>query len=317
MINLNKLKNFTKVLRENESIVYVAEKSKILSVFLVLFLPFDILFMFLGAFVIFVYSDISVIECVNSLLAEIVMFFLAFKIIKDVFFTKVVLTNQRILVSVFSKIQSYEFVDITELNSSVKWNQLNFKAKNHSKNFIDIDGSLFEKEFLMQNPDFVSRQPKINYVAFALILVFTFLIFFTQLYSEKEVQNRDKEFISALTEESFKHYFMDLHYKVIDNAQVENPKQNLKTIIEYSLNSDGTLGRCGFAVYSHDKKFDNEVLSAVKNSVPFASLPKSAQDKSPLTMRFNIQTIGNSAKVWTELMYKNKALLSTSSTINL
>lgn len=287
-------------LNEGEEIVYVAEKIKsnfywnfFTSVIIGIplfgaFAGFGIFALTLGD------ANMKFILSVLFILLMFIMFcFISYKVIVDYFYTELILTNQRFIVSKFHKISFINFEQIKRITGTYGVRggpiQLTIKFKNKKLcSFYFIDKNIIRAKFKEVYPNYddseaVAKEQKLGYIIlFVLILLFPFLLYSNyklRMNSYKANSHKAAKHQHYTKEPYFDLYMTNLQNKIKGNWNPPAGKESSNVILLFKVDRGGNILKAKILKSSNNMAIDTSALQALKKSEPLAPLPKEFKGK--------------------------------------
>ncbi|MDR1167749.1 MAG: TonB C-terminal domain-containing protein [Heliobacteriaceae bacterium] len=290
------IKNQNIYLNENEEVYYIAQKDKLN--FWCSFVVLTVGLLICGSFTIFLtivsvfYSNIVSVKFPltegMAILAVCVMFCcLLYKEIADYFFTELILTNQRLIISRFNKIR---FIDNNRIKC-IKGMSLHYplapmildiRLKNKKRlQLYFIELSIIKTKFQEVCPDYddsreTEKERKWG-TALIIILIITSPFFWYLHYKFLSQKNNNKSYRTAQHQNSnepyFDTYMTNLQNKIKRNWKPPKNKENYDIILQFKVDRSGNVSNIKILKASDDKEVNKSAVNALLKSAPFESLP--------------------------------------------
>lgn len=294
-------------LNEGEEIVYAAEKDKSNFwwnfIFLVIIsLPIISFFTLLAIFELV--SSINDGKIFSPALFMFLIFplfcFVSYKIVSDYFYTELILTNQRFIVSKFNKIWFINFVQIKRITGTYGAKggpiQLTIRFKNKKFcNFFFIDKNVIRTKFKEVYPDYddskaIAKEQKQGYIILAILLLLMPFLKYAE-YKLKLNHNENKSYKSArhqhyAKEPYFDAYMTNLQNKIKSNWNPPKAEENSNVVLLFKVDRSGNVLSTKILKSSNNFAIDNSTLEALKKSEPLKPLPNEFKGKD-IDVQFN------------------------------
>lgn len=304
-------------LNEGEEIVYVAQKDKanfywnfislviiglpLISFFTVLL----IIEMLIGNI-----NNQLILSAMFMFLIFLLFWFTAYKIITDYFYTELILTSQRFIISKFNKISFIKYDQIKRLAGSYGYRggpiQLTIRLKNKKYcNFFFIDINVIRNKFKEIYSDYddskvvAKEQKQANIILFILLLSLPFLTYAE--YKLKLANNQNKPPKSTYQQNyskdpkspNFDPYMYNLQNEIKSNWHPPKSKENKVVVLKFTIAKDGSLVKTNIIKSSNNMAIDRSAMEALKKSAPFAPLPKQfKEDSVDIEFTFDYNVLG-------------------------
>lgn len=294
-----KNKNIFLNLNEGEEIVYVAEKiSKPLFAYCTLLPYLAVIFLFFFLIVLFFLgfykeSTINLIDFCFLFLVEIIMFFIAKKQIVDYFYTDIILTNQRILISKLNHLTSIENSQVKRIYGQNTIIRISLKSKKFFM-FYFFNYSLRDK-FKEAYPNYddsiavVKDKKQATIILFILLLLLPFFMYAE--YKLKLNDNQNKSYKSAKHQHNSKEPYFDIYMtnlqdKIKSNWNPPKSKESKNVILLFKVDRNGNVLKTKILKSSNNTLIDTSAIEALKKSEPLEPLPKAFKGKD-IDIQFN------------------------------
>lgn len=305
-----KNKNIFLNLNEGEEIVYVAEKiGKPLFIFCNLLPYLAVIFLFLFLILLFfsgIYKENvkSLIDFCFLFLVEIIMFFIVKKQLIDYFYTDMILTNQRILISKFNQLISIKNSQVKRIYGYRSAISI-FLISKKSYRFYFFEDSLKDK-FKEVYPDYddskaVEKERKQGYIILAILLLLLPFFMYAE-YKLKPSNNQNKSYKSAKHQHNSKEPYFDIYMthlqeKIKSNWNPPKGENSSNVVLLFKVSRNGNVLKTKIFKSSNDMAVDNSALEALKKSEPLDPLPKEFNGKDvDIQFNFDYNTAKNRPK---------------------
>lgn len=287
-----KNKNIFLNLNEGEEIVYVAEKiSKSLFSFCTTLPNLSVIFLYIFLTALFLMgfhkeSITNLISFCFLLLIAITMFFIIKKQIIDYFYTDIILTNQRVIISKFNQLTS---IKNSQIKRIYEYNTITRIFLNSKKfyMFYFFENSLRDK-FKEIYPDYddskaVAKEQKQGYIILAILLLLLPFLTYAE-YKLKLNHNQSKSHKSARHQNNTKEPYFDVYMtnlqdKIKNNWNPPKGGENSNVILLFKVDRSGNVLSTKILKSSNNFAIDNSALEALKKSKPLKPLPKEFKGK--------------------------------------
>ena len=299
-----KNKNIFLNLNEGEEIVYVAEKNKFnfywnFITLVIVGLPLISFFTVLIIFEMLVGSINTqmILSAIFMFLIFILFWFMAYKIVSDYFFTELLLTNQRFIISRFNKIKFINYEQVKRITGTYGYRggpiQLTIRLKNKKfYSFFFIDRNVIRNKFKEICPEYddliaLEKEKKQGLVIIVLLLLaIPFVPYLVHKFSPRDNTN-NQQIIEKHKKHSndpklsyFDSYMNNLQNKIKSNWSPPKSKVSKDVILKFKIARDGSLVKTKIIKSSDDTATDMAAIEALKKSAPFEPLPKQCKDNS-------------------------------------
>lgn len=305
-----KNKNIFLNLNDGEEILYIAEKEK----FAFYFYDLPIIFGLLPIFSFFLFITVSnnapftLIGCILLIL----LFFIYFTYldIRDLFYSDLVLTNKRILLSRFNKLISIDYSQIKYISGSSyrgkSGTTISLKSKSRFYLISFINPYKFKEKFKEIYIDYNDEKTMETYnkrgiiVAIALIILFPIFINFGPYFLSNKNSMQQKTEKSKIHSNGpelayFKPYMDNLRNKIKRNWDPPKNKENNDVILKFKIARDGSLMETNIIKSSNSMAIDRAAIKALNKSAPFGPLPKQFKEESvDVEFTFDYNVLGRS-----------------------
>lgn len=291
-----KNKNIFLNLNADEKIVYVVEKTKFN------FWWNFVLITFFGLPIFTFFSIISILHpeffgtTWESFIFPVllpVFYYGAYKIVIDYFFTEIILTNQRFIISRLSKIYSiyYDKVDRFidgyggsrgSISTTIKLKD----NKNHRFLFVDketIRGKFKEIYPSYDDSEIVAKEKKRGKIILAILLLLLPFFMYAE-YKLKLSSPRNRSYKSAKhrhdsKEPYFNIYMEHLQDKMKSNWNPPRGQKSSNVVLLFKVDRNGKVLKARVLKSSNNIAIDKSALEALKKSEPLEPLPKEFKGK--------------------------------------
>lgn len=293
-------------LEKNEEII-LSEKNENVSASSEI--PYLICFpLFIGS-IVFLTGQLFYIDNIFQKIFNILMLpsliYLMFTQIKS-FFTKIYLTNKKIMVKIFCKIYEYPFNNICKIKATKEnYLILTVKTGKKYKTFLSkIDANLFKEKFLDLYPNYKEEQEeknKTNFFINFICIIYAIIVLFLMVQikiSEQTTKNKTVyEYSKIIKEENTREWVYHIFSEILQNIELQDSDKPLKVIVDFYVENDSKLQKAEIVQHSFNQKFDNNALIAVQNSFSEKHpIPENIKKYMPVKMRINIVHKGTNEK---------------------
>lgn len=310
-----KNKNIFLNLNEGEEIVYVAEKDK------VNFYWNFILITFVALPVMTFFDLISIFDfnLFGSIWMQVFMliilpfcYYATYKIISDYFFTEVILTNQRFIISRYNKIRSVSNEQVNRIIGSYGYRgapiSTTIKLKDKkSYRFLFIDKNIIRNKFKEIAPNYddskaVEKDKKQGYIILAILLLLLPFFMYAE-YKLKLSDNQNKPYKSAKRQHNSKEpyfdtYMTNLQDKIKSNWNPPKGRESSNVVLLFKVDRSGNVLKTKIMKSSNNTAIDTSAIEALKKSEPFEPLPKEFKGKDvDVQFNFDYNTTKNRPKI--------------------
>lgn len=243
----------------------------------------------------------SIYETISNILILPLFIFIFYAIVAR-FFTKVILTDRRIIVIQYRKPVFYNYKDIASYKTEIYSGWLTLKLKNKILPILSrTDGKVFNDKFLEVYPDFIEEKQKANPIFTTLMVLYAICCFFcihqiktTEYIKAKEVRT---EYLHVIREQKNHEYFEQIFKKILLNIEYQKSKEPLKVIVDFYVNDTSNIEKYNIAKISSNDAFNKSVINALEKAFPLEQeMPESLKTYQPVRMRLNVLHKGTDDK---------------------
>lgn len=291
-------------LNEGEEIVYVAEKDKPNFWWNFIFL------MFIGLPLIGLSTFLLITDNIDGIpswykpFMALIFFsglFVIYKIIIDYFYTELILTNQRFIISKFNKIKFINYEQVKRIIGYYGYRgsgpiSTTIKLTN-KKNYMlfCIDKNIVRNKLKEIYPEYddskaVAKEQKQGYITLAILLLLLPFFVYAE-YKLKLSDNQNKSYKSTkhqhnTKEPYFNAYMANLQNKIKSNWTPPKGGENSNVVLLFKVDRSGNVLSTKILKSSNNFAIDNSALEALKKSEPLKPLPKEFKGKD-VDVQFN------------------------------
>lgn len=241
-----------------------------------------------------------------------VFYYGTYKIIVDYFFTDVILTNQRFIISRFNKIRSIYNGQIERITGRYGNNggaiSTTIKLTNKkSYRLLFIDKNTIRNKFKEIRPDYddskaVAKERKQGVITLVILLLL--LPFF--LYAEYKLKlnnNQSRSYRASKHQHNAKEPYFDLYMTNLQDKMKSHwdpPKgeKSSNVVLLFKVDRNGNVLKNRILKSSNNTAIDNSALEALKKSEPLEPLPKEFKGKNiDIQFNFDYNVLSNKPKI--------------------
>lgn len=309
-----KNKNIFLNLNEGEEIVYVAQKDKANFWWNFIFLTFiGIPLISFSTFLIITNNIDGIPSWYKPFMVLILfsLFFVIYKIIVDYFYTELIFTNKRFIISKFNKIRFINYELVKRITGSYGYRNSGPIATtiklttNKSYRLFCIDRNIVRNKLKELYPDYddskaVAKEQKLGYIILVILLLLLPFLTYAE-YKLKLANNQNKPHKAAHHQQYskdpkskyFDPYMYNLQNEIKKNWHPPKNNESKDVVVKFTIAKDGSLIKTNIIKSSNNMAIDRSAIEALQNSAPFAPLPKQFKEESvDIEFTFDYNVLG-------------------------